>query len=781
MAGGVATSWNEATLVSFTLSSQAHPSTAVQNADGTYTTVWMEYDPVLARTVIKAKLTSFDGEVIRDTFVLSSTAASGGGLGNPTVTTLPDGRFIVSYSSSDGRIYTSLLSPQGFPLGETQVNAIITGSPQNPEVVPIATGASAGGYMVVWEGNGDIKAQIYNASGQKVGGEFRFNTPASPPGGRVVESGVQTATLTDGRSVVVYKQFSEGVDPETGDDYSVLFLRYRIINQDGSIGAEINLPTATESTDVNVSALAGGRYLITWVEGPRTRALVYNSNGSIANDYFISPENTGTEQKPITAVLPGDFIAVAWLDYNGSSFTLRAKVLNIDGSTHRLEFVVATGVGDFAPEVISHNDGRFTITWRTDSGALYTQTWDTRRTGSDGWFNWSGSDAANDSYVGTTNSDRLSGGGGHDRLSGYTGNDSLTGGAGNDTLKGGSGHDTLNGDDGNDILYGDSDASDVLRGGAGDDTYYIHYRGIEAGHQIEEDLNQQIGGTDKAYIYRGDFATVDDIKSYRAFLTLRGIESVIVADNNDPTNIQFSDSFVREHLGSELNVGVLSALDTDGDTLTWQLIDDANGIVYLEGAEIKVKDHTKLDFEQLETRDFTFTVRVTDGLGNSFEKSFTVAVENIVTERVTGTSGNDAIKGGGGKDRLTGGDGNDTLSGGAETDTLTGGAGEDVFLFDSRFASSNIDTISNFEVSADKIHLERDIFTAFAESDVGKNLDINAFVIGTTALSTEDRIIYDPQSGKLFYDSDGSGGVAARHFATLGLNLNLNNGHFFIV
>ncbi|QRM27455.1 hypothetical protein [Microvirga sp. VF16] len=251
--------------------------------------------------------------------------------------------------------------------------------------------------------------------------------------------------------------------------------------------------------------------------------------------------------------------------------------------------------------------------------------------------------------------------------------------------------------------------------------------------------------------------------------------------NGAPTNIAFSDSFVREHLGSGNNVGALSAVDPDGDSLTWTLTNDANGIVYLEGNEIKVKDHTKLDFEQLDTRDFTFTIRVSDGQGNAVEQSFTVAVENIITERVTGTDKDNLIKGGGGKDRLNGGDGNDTLSGGSEADTLIGGAGDDVFLFDSRFSTSNVDSISNFEIAADKIHLERDIFTAFAESDVGQNLPGSAFVVGLVPQDADDRIIYDQTSGKLYYDSDGTGATAARHFATLAANLMLTSDHFKIV
>ena len=44
-------------------------------------------------------------------------------------------------------------------------------------------------------------------------------------------------------------------------------------------------------------------------------------------------------------------------------------------------------------------------------------------------------------------------------------------------------------------------------------------------------------------------------------------------------------------------------------------------------------------------------------------------------------------------------------------------------------------------------------------------LAANQFVIGTAAQDANDRIIYNSNTGELFYDSDGTGGTAAVQFA----------------
>ena len=171
----------------------------------------------------------------------------------------------------------------------------------------------------------------------------------------------------------------------------------------------------------------------------------------------------------------------------------------------------------------------------------------------------------------------------------------------------------------------------------------------------------------------------------------------------------------------------------------------------------------------------TMTLETTD-VGAAFT-SLTV-IGGTTGSSLFGGNGNDFISGGAGNDRLDGGTGNDVLNGGADNDVLIGGAGNDTFIFNSALVAGNIETISDFNVVDDMIHLDDAVFMGLATG----NLAASAFAANTTGLATttSDRIIYDTLTGKLFFDSDGNGANAPVLFATLTAGLALTNSDFFV-
>ena len=73
-------------------------------------------------------------------------------------------------------------------------------------------------------------------------------------------------------------------------------------------------------------------------------------------------------------------------------------------------------------------------------------------------------------------------------------------------------------------------------------------------------------------------------------------------------------------------------------------------------------------------------------------------------DTISGLDGNDLLTGGKGNDFLDGGAGNDTLSATSGSDLLTGGTGEDVFLVGKATATiDGLDRISDFETGVDRI------------------------------------------------------------------------------
>ncbi|RDI54870.1 cadherin domain-containing protein [Microvirga subterranea] len=248
--------------------------------------------------------------------------------------------------------------------------------------------------------------------------------------------------------------------------------------------------------------------------------------------------------------------------------------------------------------------------------------------------------------------------------------------------------------------------------------------------------------------------------------------------NHAPTNIDISNNTVREYATTTVLVGQLTQFDQEGDALTYRLIDSAGGRFTLAGTEIRVDKGYLIDFEQ--KRDWQITVQADDGRGGITEKTINISVRNLGVELLTGTDFGDKLFGGTRNDRFTGGMGDDTLSGAGGNDTLDGGAGSDVFMFTTRpNATTNMDTIKNFD-SGDRIHLTKSAVAFAALGALGELTDLE-FEIGTVATKTTTRILYDDQSGKLYYDSNGSAAGGQVQFALLETKPVLNHTHFWVI
>jgi Ca2+-binding RTX toxin-like protein len=134
-------------------------------------------------------------------------------------------------------------------------------------------------------------------------------------------------------------------------------------------------------------------------------------------------------------------------------------------------------------------------------------------------------------------------------------------------------------------------------------------------------------------------------------------------------------------------------------------------------------------------------------------------------------AGGDQLKGSSASDTLNGHGGADRLYGGAGKDVLTGGAGRDAFVFDVA-GSANADAIEDFNKAEDTIWIDN---ADFARVGANGPLAASAFKqasnigasSGGTGVDRSDRILYDTDSGKLYYDSNGSGDGGRVLIATL--------------
>ncbi|MFI0844993.1 beta strand repeat-containing protein [Mesorhizobium sp. IMUNJ 23232] len=167
--------------------------------------------------------------------------------------------------------------------------------------------------------------------------------------------------------------------------------------------------------------------------------------------------------------------------------------------------------------------------------------------------------------------------------------------------------------------------------------------------------------------------------------------------------------------------------------------------------------------------------RVSAGISYVLGKG--VQIESLTTTSLHASyaidlTGNDLAQ------QVMGNDGNNRIDGKGGIDTILTGLGSDTVVFSTALGAGNVDTVSDFNVPADTVELDDAVFAALATG----TLAVVAFRANASGLAedADDRIIYETDTGNLFYDADGVGGSAGVHFATLTAGLALDNADFVI-
>jgi Ca2+-binding RTX toxin-like protein len=313
-------------------------------------------------------------------------------------------------------------------------------------------------------------------------------------------------------------------------------------------------------------------------------------------------------------------------------------------------------------------------------------------------------------------------GSGNDTLIGNDAANALSGGSGNDQIVGGLGGDFLFGDDGGDSLNGGG-GGDYLDGGAARD-------GLRGG----EGDDHLVGGGEGDWLFGED-----------------GSDSLIGGDGDDWMEGGAGRDGFHGGAGADQIVG-----GADGDWMFGEGDGDSliggDGDDWMEGGEGRDGLH--------------------GGAGN--DRMFGGADGDWLF----GEGDNDIIVGEDGNDFIEGGEGDDLLVGGAGQDVLLGGAGADAFAFVSALGAGNVDGIGDFNAADDVIQLDDAVFVGLGLGGLAPG----AFAIGTAAQDADDRIIYDPNTGALYFDGDGSGtGVGAIQFAAIAAGTPLTAADFVVI
>jgi Ca2+-binding RTX toxin-like protein len=284
--------------------------------------------------------------------------------------------------------------------------------------------------------------------------------------------------------------------------------------------------------------------------------------------------------------------------------------------------------------------------------------------GADSMFGGLGNDslaggADADSLQGNDGDDTLQGDGGNDTLYGGAGRDLLEGGGGNDILRGEAGVDTLDGGAGDDRLYGgsstDPDNGGLMRGGAGDDSYFV-----DAANMIVTEAAGEGYDTVRT--------TVD--------VTLAAgsaVEMLRATYQSSTYDLNLGGSDIANQLRGNEGANILRG-GGGNDTMRGFGGDD---VYYVDSAGDVV-------VEAAGAGNDTILTEVSYTLGSTVfvETLQAVPAASLVNVRLAGNGNDNIIVGAYGNDSLIGNDGNDTLAGSDGNDTISGGAGTDTMVLD---------------------------------------------------------------------------------------------------
>ncbi|MBF9196674.1 calcium-binding protein [Microvirga terrestris] len=317
--------------------------------------------------------------------------------------------------------------------------------------------------------------------------------------------------------------------------------------------------------------------------------------------------------------------------------------------------------------------------------------------------------------------------------------DSLSGDAGDNYIKGGKGDDLLIGYGGNDTLDGGEGAED-LQGLSGNDTYIID----NAGDHIREASGNGWDTAVASTSYSLEYAEVEVLQAAAGTtpINLTGNEYTRVIVGNEGSNILHGK-------------GGATRMEGGG----------GNDVYHVDNAGDQVVDSSGYDVVYAST---TFTLSADSDI------DFVYLTGSAAS--LTGNSRDNILLGTGAKNTLNGGAGHDRIYGKGGKDLVIGGSGNDKFIFDTKIAKSNTDTIKDFKSSADDLWLENSLFksnkslyASIKKGTESKPLKLKKafFTLGDEAKDRDDFFVYNKKSGVLSYDKDGSGSAGMTEIAKL--------------
>jgi hypothetical protein len=285
----------------------------------------------------------------------------------------------ISQNNSENKLTTKLTD-----IKEFQVNRFGTG---NGHRTPVVAMSNQSNFVVTWQQQSDIFAQVYDSNGIKQGDEFMVNEPVHilydqknlPEYINTMDS-PKVAIDQKGNFIVVWEQLQREFNSQkTVSVNSDIFARSFDRNGNPLNNQfKVNILDKELHKFPDVAANSNGDFIISWsnfnLDGSSAGIYARKFNQqALANNPFLVTKNTGDNcESSVSINEQGKFI-VSW--YNLSDNNVYARLFESNGNSAGKDFNVNNSPdGQLGfPRVAMDKTGNFVVTWQktSDDGSVF--------------------------------------------------------------------------------------------------------------------------------------------------------------------------------------------------------------------------------------------------------------------------------------------------------------------------------------------------------------------------------------------------------------------------
>jgi Ca2+-binding RTX toxin-like protein len=351
-------------LVNSTITANQSAAAVAALPSGRFVVTWSDSSATggdTSASAVRGQLFEADGTRVGGEFLINSVTA--GSQSTSAVTALAGGGFAVSWSdtsavgndTSGSGIKAQLFDSSGGKVGgEISVNSTTDGAQNSSSIA----GLPSGGFAVAWISTdpsslGSTRLQLFDSAGARIGTEIHVNGVDGSSFGRA-----NIAVLADG-FVVSWTQYRS----DSAQDTDVLAQRFDFSGNRAGPEFLVNSSLAGNQLGSDAIALPGGGFILTW-QGPNGSnagdvfGQIFDSVGAPAgSEFVVSSVTDGDQLTPRVAALASGAIVVAWSDSSGaedhSGFSVKSQILTPSAAPATDIALSATSLNENAVENVA--------------------------------------------------------------------------------------------------------------------------------------------------------------------------------------------------------------------------------------------------------------------------------------------------------------------------------------------------------------------------------------------------------------------------------------------